>query len=96
MLHLYTYMTKICTNIHLPQYGYTEPRRSRTTIPWDRRSRNPAVRHRLAPAARESGIVMARGGRNHRVGPAGGTARSRRPAARERAAKLHMHAYSTV
>uniref|UniRef100_A0A0E0EFU0 Chlorophyllase n=1 Tax=Oryza meridionalis TaxID=40149 RepID=A0A0E0EFU0_9ORYZ len=56
-------------------YGYTEPRRSRATIPRDRRSRNPAVRHRLAPAAQESGIVMARGGRNHRVGPAGGTAR---------------------
>nr|BAC83397.1 hypothetical protein [Oryza sativa Japonica Group] len=75
-------MTKICTNIHLPQYGYTEPRRSRATISRDGRSRNPAVRHRLSPAARESGIVMARGGRNHRVGPAGGTVRDQGGTAR--------------
>lgn len=59
MLRLYTYVTKICTNIPPPQCGYAGPRRSRTTIPRDRRSRSPAMQHRLASAA----------GRNHRIGP---------------------------
>lgn len=80
MLRLYTYVTKICINIPLPQCGYVGPRRSRTTIPWDWWSCSPSMRHRLAPAVR----------RNHCVGPADqlrGTARSLRPAARDRAAR---------
>lgn len=92
-------MPKIYTNIPLPQYGYAGPRRSRITIPRDRRSHSPAMRHRLAPATRESGIVVAHGGTQP-------PRRSRGPAARHCAvtqaghawpsSPLHMHAYTHV
>lgn len=92
MLRLYTYMTKICINIPLPQCGYVGPRRSRTTIPRDRRSRSPAMRHRLALAARKSGIVWHAGWRKVP------RQRYRQPAARDRCMDrsriscMHLHA----
>uniref|UniRef100_I1PP54 GRF-type domain-containing protein n=1 Tax=Oryza glaberrima TaxID=4538 RepID=I1PP54_ORYGL len=75
---------------HLHKYTssaqHAGPRRYRSSIPQDRWSRRTDVRHRLAPAARESSSVV-EGGRTRSQGRRAGPSQSRGAAARDHAGR---------